>query len=81
MEGPILLYVTPRGVLFCLTSKNNCACFPGFWMSDKPLVQQDLSQELANLILLIPSLQPAIGFLHGFWEAMVREWAGIDRFR
>ncbi|KAB5594509.1 Ribosomal RNA-processing-like protein [Ceratobasidium theobromae] len=52
-----------------------------FWMSDKPLVQQDLSQELANLILLIPSLQPAIGFLHGFWEAMVREWAGIDRFR
>ncbi|KAH7338919.1 Nop52-domain-containing protein [Rhizoctonia solani] len=52
-----------------------------FWMSDKPLVQQDLSSELANLVLVIPSLESAIGFVHGFWEAMVREWAGIDRYR
>ncbi|CAE7203137.1 unnamed protein product [Rhizoctonia solani] len=52
-----------------------------FWMSDKPLVQQDLSSELANLILVIPSLESAIGFVHGFWEAIVREWAGIDRYR
>ncbi|CAE6442471.1 unnamed protein product [Rhizoctonia solani] len=51
-----------------------------FWMSDKPLVQQDLSSELANLVLAIPSLESAIGFVHGFWEAMVREWAGIDRY-
>ncbi|KDN49078.1 hypothetical protein RSAG8_02431, partial [Rhizoctonia solani AG-8 WAC10335] len=52
-----------------------------FWMSDKPLVQQDLSSELANLVLIVPSLESAIGFVHGFWEAMVREWAGIDRYR
>ncbi|KAJ1302735.1 hypothetical protein OPQ81_003048 [Rhizoctonia solani] len=52
-----------------------------FWMSDKPLVQQDLSSELASLVLVIPSLDSAIGFVHGFWEAMVREWAGIDRYR
>ncbi|CAE6416586.1 unnamed protein product [Rhizoctonia solani] len=52
-----------------------------FWMSDKPLVQQDLSSELANLVLVIPSLESAVGFVHGFWEAMVREWAGIDRYR
>ncbi|QRV80305.1 ribosomal RNA processing protein 1 [Ceratobasidium sp. AG-Ba] len=52
-----------------------------FWMSDKPIVQQDLSQELANLILVIPSRDPAIGFIRGFWEATVREWAGIDRYR
>ncbi|CAE6451863.1 unnamed protein product [Rhizoctonia solani] len=52
-----------------------------FWMSDKPFVQQDLSSELANLVLVIPSLESAIGFVHGFWEAMVREWAGIDRYR
>ncbi|KAG8745024.1 hypothetical protein FRC10_008998 [Ceratobasidium sp. 414] len=52
-----------------------------FWMSDKPIVQQDLSQELANLSLVIPSLDPAIGFIRGFWEATVREWAGIDRYR
>jgi hypothetical protein len=57
------------------------ACSVGFWMSDKPLVQQELSHELANLILIIPSLEAAIGFIRGFWEAMVREWAGIDRYR
>ncbi|CAE6514668.1 unnamed protein product [Rhizoctonia solani] len=51
-----------------------------FWMSDKPLVQQDLSSELANLVLVIPSLESAIVFVHGFWEATVREWAGIDRY-
>ncbi|KAG9103741.1 hypothetical protein FRC06_008473 [Ceratobasidium sp. 370] len=52
-----------------------------FWMSDKPIVQQDLSQELANLMLVITSLDSAIGFIRGFWEATVREWAGIDRYR
>ncbi|CCO29824.1 Ribosomal RNA processing protein 1 homolog A AltName: Full=Novel nuclear protein 1 [Rhizoctonia solani AG-1 IB] len=51
-----------------------------FWMSDKPLVQQELSSELANLALVIPSLDSAVGFIRGFWEAMVREWAGIDRY-
>ncbi|KAF8746815.1 Nucleolar protein,Nop52, partial [Rhizoctonia solani] len=50
-----------------------------FWMSDKPLVQQDLSSELANLVLVIPTLDSAIGFIRGFWEAIVREWSGIDR--
>jgi ribosomal RNA-processing protein 1 len=50
-------------------------------MSDKPLVQQELSSELANLALVIPSLDSAVGFIRGFWEAMVREWAGIDRYR
>ena len=53
----------------------------GFWMSDKPIVQQDLSQELASLILVIPSPESALGFVCGFWEATVREWAGIDRYR
>ncbi|GAB1526030.1 hypothetical protein RhiTH_009196 [Rhizoctonia solani] len=52
-----------------------------FWMSDKPLVQQDLSSELANLVLVIPTLDSAIGFIRGFWEAIVREWSGIDRYR
>ncbi|KAF8602324.1 Nop52-domain-containing protein [Ceratobasidium sp. AG-I] len=58
-----------KGIFYC------------FWMSDKPVVQQDLSQELANLILVIPSLESALGFVCGFWEATVREWAGIDRYR
>ena len=65
----------------------------GFWMSDKPLVQQRLASDLAELLLLInPSssteaqreqdqLVAALGFLKGFWQAIVREWTGVDRLR
>lgn len=53
----------------------------GYWMSDKPLVQQALSSELAQLVLTITSTSSALGFLKGFWEAIVREWNGIDRLR
>lgn len=65
-------------------------------MSDKPLVQQGLARDLSELLLSIdPELDPsvsedarsserlsaALDFLRGFWEAMVREWEGLDRLR
>ena len=50
-------------------------------MSDKPLVQQALASELAGLLLAIPSSATALAFLRGFWEAILREWNGIDRLR
>ena len=50
-------------------------------MSDKPLVQQALASELAELLLIIPSNAESIAFLRGFWETIVREWNGIDRLR
>jgi len=50
-------------------------------MSDKPLVQQALSSELAQLLLAINSSQAALLFLRGFWESTVHEWSGIDRLR
>lgn len=50
-------------------------------MSDKPLVQQALASELADVLLKISSLDASLGFLRGFWEAIVREWNGIDRLR
>jgi len=56
-------------------------------MSDKPLVQQRLAADLAELLLLIQPadeearLEAALGFLAGFWESMVREWNGVDRLR
>lgn len=53
----------------------------GFWMSDKPLVQQALASELADLVLATRSTSSALSFLNGFWEAIVREWNGIDRLR
>ena len=54
---------------------------PGFWMSDKPRVQQDLAQELAELLLTITSIPSSLSFLKGFWITTVREWNGIDRLR
>lgn len=72
-------------------------------MSDKPLVQQALAQELADLVLTVPGTSrapaPAVaGFegsageismrvrgglamLEGFWDAMAREWSGLDKWR
>lgn len=55
--------------------------FPGFWMSDKPLVQQALADELASLLLTIDSTPVSLNFLRGFWRTTVREWNGIDRLR
>ena len=54
---------------------------PGFWMSDKPLVQPALASELAEIMLNITSTPFSLDFLQGFWEATVREWSGIDRLR
>lgn len=50
-------------------------------MSDKPLVQQGLATELAELILTITTTSGSLNFLRGFWETTVREWNGIDRLR
>ncbi|THH06725.1 hypothetical protein EW145_g3884 [Phellinidium pouzarii] len=58
-----------KGIFYC------------YWMSDKPLVQQALSSELAELLLTISSTDASLKFLRGFWDAIVREWNGIDRLR
>ncbi|OCH96436.1 Nop52-domain-containing protein [Obba rivulosa] len=58
-----------KGIFYC------------FWMSDKPLVQQALASELAEIVLTITNTASSLAFLRGFWEAMVREWSSIDRLR
>jgi ribosomal RNA-processing protein 1 len=50
-------------------------------MSDKPLIQQALASELAELVLTVKSAPSSLTFLRGFWEMTVREWSGIDRLR
>lgn len=52
----------------------------GFWMSDKPLVQQALAMELASLISDCPT-EATLTFLETFWEIFCAEWHGIDRIR
>ena len=50
-------------------------------MSDKPLVQQALATEIAEIILEITDVSVSLAFLRGFWESTVREWNSIDRLR
>ncbi|POY76894.1 hypothetical protein BMF94_0147 [Rhodotorula taiwanensis] len=63
-----------------------------YWMSDKPLVQQALAQNLADLTLdvrprsktrngRVERFRSALAFLRGFWEAIVREWSTLDHHR
>ena len=74
-----------KGIFYCMSSDLMLICASnaseGYWMSDKPLVQQALSSELANILLVISSMDSALAFLAGFWGATVREWNGIDRLR
>ncbi|KAI0308126.1 nucleolar protein,Nop52-domain-containing protein [Multifurca ochricompacta] len=58
-----------KGIFYC------------FWMSDKPLVQQSLASELANILLDTDNNDTSFEFLEGFWSIIVREWDGIDRLR
>lgn len=63
-------------------------------MSDKPLVQQALASALALLALdvrpktgagrgtgRVERVRSALCYMKGFWEAVVREWGGLDRLR
>lgn len=49
-------------------------------MSDKPLVQQALAQDLGSLLLDL-STDSFIPFLEAFWEIHCLQWHGIDRIR
>ncbi|KAF9439016.1 hypothetical protein BGZ76_001468 [Entomortierella beljakovae] len=50
------------------------------WMSDKPIIQQQLSETLSSLILKVPQ-EGVMPFIAAFWETMCAEWNGIDRLR
>ncbi|KAI8338889.1 hypothetical protein BC941DRAFT_350337 [Chlamydoabsidia padenii] len=49
-------------------------------MSDKPLVQQALANDLGALILDVPE-DNVIPFIKAFWLVHCAEWHGLDRIR
>ena len=51
------------------------------WMSDKPLTQQRLARDLADLLIVLQGEENFLGFVRAFWQTMAREWAGIDALR
>ncbi|KAF2771795.1 hypothetical protein EJ03DRAFT_372735 [Teratosphaeria nubilosa] len=51
------------------------------WMSDKPLNQQRLARDLADLVDVLSTEENVLGFLEAFWKTMAREWGNIDALR
>lgn len=54
--------------------------FYAMWMCDKPLPQQRLAAELADLINVLKE-ENVVPFVDTFWKTMSREWSGIDGLR
>jgi ribosomal RNA-processing protein 1 len=56
--------------------------FYALWMCDRPLPQQALAQDLADLIYVLPDNEEVVAaWLRGFWATMAREWTGVDVLR
>ncbi|KAM4702393.1 ribosomal RNA processing protein 1 homolog B-like [Discoglossus pictus] len=58
-----------KGLFYCL------------WMQDKPLLQEELSQTISQLIHFLHTRDTQDLFLRTFWQTLSREWNGIDRLR
>jgi len=51
------------------------------WMSDKPLIQEDLAETIASLIHSIVDRKTALNFFKISLVTMGRDWSGIDTWR
>uniref|UniRef100_A0A3B3I8J7 Ribosomal RNA processing 1 n=1 Tax=Oryzias latipes TaxID=8090 RepID=A0A3B3I8J7_ORYLA len=58
-----------KGLFYCL------------WMQDKPLLQEELSSQISNLVHSFPHTDKQLLFFQSFLQTMKREWTGIDRLR
>ncbi|XP_067897409.1 ribosomal RNA processing protein 1 homolog A [Heterodontus francisci] len=58
-----------KGIFYCM------------WMQDKPLLQEELGNSIAQLIHTFRNLEAKFLFMETFFQTMNREWNGIDRLR
>ncbi|KAG8136469.1 hypothetical protein E2320_005047 [Naja naja] len=58
-----------KGLFYCM------------WMQDKPLLQEELSNNISQLIHLIENMDTRHLFIQTFWQTVNREWNGLDRLR
>ncbi|XP_037049096.1 ribosomal RNA processing protein 1 homolog isoform X2 [Bradysia coprophila] len=58
-----------KGLFFCM------------WMSDKPLTQEKLAENLASLLHSFDKKDVSIRFYGAFLKIMGKEWFGIDQWR
>merc|ERR1719232_841836 len=52
-----------------------------YWMSDTPLVQEELAENMSSFISSFKSKESSIVFIKSFLSTFGREWFGIDRWR
>ena len=55
--------------------------FFALWMCDRAIPQQNLCNDLADLVFVLPTRDAVVTWLRGFWATMSREWTGIDVLR
>ncbi|GAB0095441.1 Ribosomal RNA processing protein 1 homolog [Sergentomyia squamirostris] len=55
--------------------------FYAMWMSDKPLVQEQLAEDLGGLLHCFTTPEVSLQFYGVFLQSMNREWYGIDQWR
>ncbi|NXD07783.1 RRP1B protein, partial [Nothocercus nigrocapillus] len=58
-----------KGLFYCM------------WMQDKPLLQEELANNISQLIHVIQNSEAQHLFVQTFWQTMNREWNGIDGLR
>lgn len=58
-----------KGLFYCM------------WMSDKPLIQEKLAEDLGGLLHCFDKPEIGIHFYGGFLATMNFEWFGIDQWR
>lgn len=58
-----------KGLFYCL------------WMQDKPLLQEELSNQIAGLLHRFQNVDSQFLYLETFLQTIKREWTGIDRLR
>ncbi|XP_056291352.1 ribosomal RNA processing protein 1 homolog B-like [Pseudoliparis swirei] len=58
-----------KGLFYCL------------WMQDKPLLQEELSNQISSLIHSFQDIDGQLLYLESFLQTFKREWTGIDRLR
>ncbi|NXT76217.1 RRP1B protein, partial [Zapornia atra] len=58
-----------KGLFYCM------------WMQDKPLLQEELANNISQLIHVIQNTEARHLFIQTFWQTMNREWNGIDYLR
>jgi len=52
-----------------------------YWMSDKPLIQEELADNIANIVSCFKHQESSLFFFKSFLVTLGREWFGIDRLR